>query len=429
MVVVQTHGSEDRHLEDTGNIEVSVPQPYAGLTGPVDSSPGTRPRWGRRRRRWTAVAVAVAAAFALGMAANAFVIHLGPARSAAKLMIAPPPTIQPNPAKPSIRHAPKSATTSGSLTWHPPSALAGISVPESVSCPSANFCAVADNQGTVAFYQNQRWTPTINVDGSTQLNSVSCVNSSFCAAVDQAGNSLIYHGVTWSPPARVDKTAFDELTSVSCATASFCAAVDGDGNALTYNGKTWSPPDQIDPQGWTSVSRDQPSVSCPVEGFCVGTDSQGDVFYYVGGVWQNASNPNPGNTTSTTSYQNAVACASATFCVTAQNPGAALSYNGTQWSQPVTIDENDFIASLSCPSTTFCVAVDGLLPAGFAPGNGTGQAMIFDGLAWSPPQNIDNGEVIDSISCPSQQFCMAVDHAGQAVIGTGRLASPHQPVR
>jgi hypothetical protein len=95
----------------------------------------------------------------------------------------------------------------------------------------------------------------------------------------------------------------------------------------------------------------------------------------------------------------------------------ALTYNGTQWSAPVAIDDTNYIQSLSCPSSTFCVAVDGLLPEGFVAGSGTGRAVTFNGVEWSAPLTIDSGQIIAGVSCPSERFCLAVDQAGRAVIG------------
>jgi hypothetical protein len=50
------------------------------------------------------------------------------------------------------------------------------------------------------------------------------------------------------------------------------------------------------------------------------------------------------------------------------------------WGPPTLIDSTsqDFISSVSCPSSSFCMAVDG-----------NGNALGYDGTAWASPHNID----------------------------------------
>jgi hypothetical protein len=122
----------------------------------------------------------------------------------------------------------------------------------------------------------------------------------------------------------------------------------------------------VDPQGWSPVSHDVPAVACPTDGFCVGVDPQDSVLFYTTGSWQTAapttfSGPQPGS-----KYDNAISCSSTTFCAASQNPGEMLTYNATQWSAPVPVDPSNYLASISCVSSAFCVAADSLLPPGTA---------------------------------------------------------------
>ena len=80
---------------------------------------------------------------------------------------------------------------------------------------------------------------------------------------------------------------------------------------------------------------------------------------------------------------------------------------GPSWSQPALIDANGGgLTSVSCPSSSFCVAVGG------------GDALTWNGTSWSQPVPIDpNGYGHTSVSCPSSSFCVAVDSNGNAVIG------------
>jgi hypothetical protein len=64
------------------------------------------------------------------------------------------------------------------------------------------------------------------------------------------------------------------------------------------------------------------------------------------------------------------------------------------------------VTGVSCPTTTFCVAVDD-------------QGGV---LQWAGGRvtrtDVDAGRHLTSISCPSTSLCVAVDQTGRVVIGT-----------
>jgi len=92
-----------------------------------------------------------------------------------------------------------------------------------------------------------------------------------------------------------------------------------------------------------------------------------------------------------------VSCPTTTFCMAVDDAGNALIYTNGTWSTPDYIDTNEDLASVSCPTTTFCMAV------GFT------DALTYTNGTWSTPDNIDpNGGGPNSVSCPTTTFCMAV---------------------
>jgi hypothetical protein len=63
--------------------------------------------------------------------------------------------------------------------------------------------------------------------------------------------------------------------------------------------------------------------------------------------------------------------------------GDALSYGGSKgWSKPAKVDSYYDMPSVSCPRSTFCVAVDSV-----------GNELMYNGHTWSAPTNIDAGSV------------------------------------
>jgi hypothetical protein len=268
----------------------------------------------------------------------------------------------------------------------------------SISCASSAFCAAVDSDGNVLIYDGSSWSTPRLIDQGNQLNSISCASSAFCAAVDSDGNVLIYDGSSWSSPQSIDQG--NQLNSISCASSAFCAAVDSDGNALTFVGSSWQ----------VSMTSDDllESVSCPTVTYCAAVgydDPGGNVFTYDGASWSGPDLIDPG-------YKlHSVSCVSPSFCAV----GAAvrvITYDGSTWSAPDSIDQSNNqssqsgfgLPSMSCFSNTFCATVDG-----------NGNAFTFDGTAWSSPQSVDSGNQLNSISCPSATWCMAVNSLGDAI--------------
>ena len=110
-----------------------------------------------------------------------------------------------------------------------------------------------------------------------------------------------------------------------------------------------------------------------------------------------------------------VSCPSASFCVAVDYPGNALTWNGNSWSSPVSVDPYNpttglggALTSVSCPSASFCAAVDGF-----------GNALTWNGSSWSNPLSIDPSAGLSSVSCPSASFCAAVDSGGGALTWNG----------
>jgi hypothetical protein len=98
----------------------------------------------------------------------------------------------------------------------------------------------------------------------------------------------------------------------------------------------------------------------------------------------------------------AVSCPSASFCSAVDNNGSALTYNGSSWSAPSDIDFTTYLTSVSCASASFCAAVDYY-----------GSALSYNGSFWSAPIRIVLA--FASVSCPSASFCAAVDYNGNAL--------------
>lgn len=98
-----------------------------------------------------------------------------------------------------------------------------------------------------------------------------------------------------------------------------------------------------------------------------------------------------------------VSCPTVSFCMAVDDDGNAVEYDGASWSSLSNIDINA-LSSVSCTSSSFCVAVDN-----------QGNALTFDGSSWSVPDDIDGYQNIINVSCVSSSFCEAVDLSGDTL--------------
>ena len=262
---------------------------------------------------------------------------------------------------------------------------------QSVSCPSASFCAAVDSVGGVVTFNGTSWSAAVGIDGINQLTSVSCPSASFCAAVDSLGNAVTFNGTSWSAPVDID--GVNQLTSVTCPSASSCVAVDNTGDGVAYNGSSWSPRASIDPgKGLTSVTCGGPSL-------CGAVDSSGNEVSLTlpGPAPFGAPNPiDPGQALES------ISCPSNLFCAAVDDAGQAFVYSGG-WSGQ-SIDAGQVLRSVSCTSASFCAAVDN-----------TGNIITYNGTSWSSPVGLDGSNVLTSLSCPLTSFCSAVDLIGNAL--------------
>ena len=77
----------------------------------------------------------------------------------------------------------------------------------------------------------------------------------------------------------------------------------------------------------------------------------------------------------------------------------------TTSSATLAIDHTRDLKSISCVSSSYCVAVDA-----------SGNDVIWNGSAWSYPSDIDTSNALAAVSCVNATFCVAVDAKGYATV-------------
>jgi len=112
--------------------------------------------------------------------------------------------------------------------------------------------------------------------------------------------------------------------------------------------------------------------------------------------------PSAIDTSATAGVMTGISCPTTTFCMAVDLAGNAVVEQSSVWDVN-SIDDNALYA-VSCASATFCVAVDQ-----------AGNALAYNGSTWTTT-SVDPGNVLDTVSCPTTKFCVAGDTAGNVLL-------------
>ena len=259
-----------------------------------------------------------------------------------------------------------------------------------------------------------------------ELADVSCPSSSRCVAVGSdhyLGNGFMefWNGSKW----KMNGT-FSEMKAVSCPTANWCMTVAKNENGgwvlewiepfTSFVSEAKTPPT---PSGGTEVRLKD--VSCSSASACtvVGRYSASGVYKpYVarwsGSSWSLQTAPSPGEGTALEALLS-VSCPSSTFCMaagTAAGKPFAERWNGSEWTtQTAPNPEGGSEASLegvSCSSASDCMAVGSFKVSGLRKTlterwNGSSLAVV----ASPNPSGKEGNAVLRSVSCLSASSCFA----------------------
>jgi len=187
----------------------------------------------------------------------------------------------------------------------------------------------------------------------------------------------------------------------------------------TYNGSSWTDHVVIGGGVFTSLTAQIVSVSCASPTFCAvggyyGMSGNNPEYPFVatwnGDQWR----PVELATQSTEGQIYSVSCTSSTFCVASgyERPtgsgtppavGFASIFNGNQWSDAVLPNSSEALA-VNCTTSNFCAIVG-------QDSGPTARTWIYNGSGFhqvDPPSNLGSGEgMLTNVSCVSATFCAA----------------------
>jgi hypothetical protein len=242
---------------------------------------------------------------------------------------------------------------------------------------------------------------------SDTLSGVWCVLATRCVAVGgQNAGPLVeaWNGTSWRLQRAPGATGSD-LLDVSCTSKSNCIAVGGAAPAVdttlaeAWNGSTW----RITPTPKQPPGSQEYGVSCKGSQ-CVAIGRSMLAELWRSGKWQRIKVPLPAHFFS--GELSDVSCASASFCVAVgfyftsvrgNSISLAELWNGTRWR--LLSPPGGGFGGVSCPSTTFCMAVS------------SKTAATWNGHRWRQstiPGAFGNGPGVANVSCVSASACMAI---------------------
>ncbi len=138
---------------------------------------------------------------------------------------------------------------------------------------------------------------------------------------------------------------------------------------------------------------------------------------YQGGAWSPPVIVEPGSS-SVSEQINAVSCPSSSFCMAVDAGGRALEYVGGHWSAPVVVEPGGDLSSVSCLAASTCTAVDS-----------TDAVFTYDGTQWSAHSAQSNGsQGLVALSCSLPSSCITLADFGSAFVESDGAWSPPIPI-
>ena len=266
---------------------------------------------------------------------------------------------------------------------------------DSITCPTAAFCAASGQSGTIDVFNGSGWTAATGNGGGVFLAGVTCADASTCYAVGKQGVTITTTngGTSWSQQAGGGTT--QQMNAVSCSSNDACVAVGNAGTILqtSNGGQLWL----ARASGTTSSLN---AVACPSTTACIAAGAAGTLRTSSdgGATWSAA-------TGGTTQALNGVACSSATACVAVGAAGTivATANAGGAWTA-VTSGTSAALNAAACTSDE-C----------FASGvSGTILASDDAGATWAA-QTSGTTQSLTGIACVNDDYCFAGGAVGTVV--------------
>jgi hypothetical protein len=139
-------------------------------------------------------------------------------------------------------------------------------------------------------WNGSHWPKTVHVASEPNgFQTVSCSSASFCALGDQDGGIATLHGRAWHyyPLVELNNSTSSQLDSIgqmSCVSARYCVAVSlAAGRWVTFDGSSWTVHGSF--EGSQDTGYTPTMLSCPSQGDCVAASTNDALYELAGGSW------------------------------------------------------------------------------------------------------------------------------------------------
>lgn len=222
------------------------------------------------------------------------------------------------------------------------------------ACPAATQCTLVDDTGNEVTFnpQSPAQASAKRLVSNHPLLAIACPASTQCTALTDDRDEITFNPQVPAAAtyASLDTPAGDGLTGVACPSATQCTAVDGTGDAVTFNPRTPGHPTPHPVLAAAAVA-----VACPTTAECVAVDARGDRSTFAP-----ASPADATTATIDASQPEALQCITATYCVALDAAGNAVEFDphGTGATGHVAFAPGATGTGLACDPSDRCVAVD-----------------------------------------------------------------------
>ena len=273
------------------------------------------------------------------------------------------------------------------MVWSEPEPITTLASIAGLDCPTTELCVAVDWRGEAITTTDPSgpasdWVSADIVPGEEGLNAVSCASAHSCVAVGFNGMRLTSSDPTAGSAAWTEDkiSGASGLLAVSCS-GKTCAAFDMEAHIVIWgkpSGGGVEVTKILEVNGGAFVPAD---VDCPTSSFCV----------FVG---TEARNLGGGSVV----QENAVVTLTDPV-----EPSPSFTHHF--------IGDQTWLRALSCPTTTFCLAVDeeGNDWVSTDPTTAAWESHFINPA--SPPY----GSALFDVSCPTDEFCAAVGNPNDAL--------------
>jgi hypothetical protein len=354
------------------------------------------------------------------------------------------------------------AGATATVEWAPPRLVDATApfghVPRftDVACPSVSFCVGVGYREVAVSSDPAAGTPTWSAARlfGYGLETVSCPEAGTCIVVGPSATIWTTSEATaalasWRSTSLAQGPGPTTLSDVSCASVRMCAitAISYSGSARIAQALISVDPFSATPH-WVAAPISDPvfypsKIRCPTEQRCIATDGGTAMILSVDSAGHGTWSPGSGWPGVAEAFLAGWSCPTASFCLAVDSKGDATAWRYSESSGTFSFTQTKVdplrLTGVSCASESFCLAVDsgGNVTSSSNPADVTptwsallavdpeaGSVLPGGGPVLAEGLEASNGGQSLTVACPGAERCVALDTYGNELIGAPPIVQP-----